>query len=159
VSLAPARFAVVSPRGPAWSPEEIGLTLVRLPHADRPADSQKARLVQMRQMCRRFSVHEALSTGDKVECRLLPQPIDRYADQKAGISDGAIFAFANGTNPEVALLLECNADEWTYGVARLSAAALYADLDGKQFYDVPLSFGQPISAPYLGTNHPITLED
>lgn len=158
-SLVPSRFAILSPRGPAWSPTRTDLKMVRLPGADRPADSPKARLIQMRQFCKRFSVHEALDSGDKVECRLLPQPIDRYADEKRGILDGAIFAFANGTNPELALLLECNADDWSYGAVRLSAGALFAELDGKPFFEAPLSFGQPSTAPYLGTNHPITLDE
>jgi hypothetical protein len=158
-SLVPSRFAIVSPRGPTWRPTRTDLKMVRLPDVPRPADSPKARLVQMRQLLRRFSVHETLDTGDKVECRLLPQPIDRYADEKAGISDGAIFVFANGTNPELAVLLECNADDWTYGVVRLSSAALFAELDGQQFYEAPQSFGQPPSAPYLGTTHQITLDE
>jgi hypothetical protein len=158
-SLVPSRFTIVSPRGPTWSPSSTELKVARLPDAARPADSQKARLIQMRQICRRFTVHEALSTGEKVECRLLPQPIDRYANEKAKITDGAIFVFANGTNPELALLLECSADQWSYAAIRLSAAALFADLDGTEFFKAPQSFGQPVSAPYLGTGHQITLEE
>jgi hypothetical protein len=158
-SLVPSRLDIVSPRGPVWRPTRTDLKMVRLPDAPHPADSPKARLVQMRQLSRRFAVHEALDTGDKVECRLLPQPIDRYADEKQGIFDGAIFVFANGTNPELALLLECSADEWTCGVVRLSAAALFADLDDQQFFNAPQSFGQPPSAPYLGTTHQITLDE
>jgi hypothetical protein len=159
VSLASSPLAIASPSGPAWNPAGTDLKIVRFPEAPRPADSQKARLAQMRQMSRRFAVHETLDNGDKVECRLLSQPIDRYSDEKGGLSDGAMFVFANGTNPELGLLLECTAEQWSYGVIRLSAAALFADLDGKQFFEAPKSFGQPRSAPYLGTGHPIALEE
>jgi hypothetical protein len=159
VSLVSPPLAIASPSGPAWNPAGTDLKLVRLPEAPRPADSQKTRLAQMRQMSRRFAVHETLDNGDKVECRLLSQPIDRYSDEKGGLSDGAMFVFANGTNPELGLLLECTAEQWSYGVIRLSAAALFADLDGKPFFEAPKSFGQPRSAPYLGTGHPITLEE
>src|SRR5262249_6049477 len=133
--------------------------MTRLPEAARPADTPKARLAQMRQISRRFAVHETLEKGEKVECRLLPQPIDRYADEERKITDGAMFVFANGTNPELGLLLECDADDWSYGVVRLSAAELFAELDGKQFLNAPQRFEQPRSAPYMGTAHIITLDE
>jgi hypothetical protein len=159
VSLASSQLAIASPTGPSWNPTGTDLKMARLPEAPRPGDSQKARLAQMRQMSRRFAVHETLDNGDKVECRLLTQPIDRYSDEKGGLSDGAMFVFANGTNPELGLLLECTAEQWSYGVIRLSAAALFADLDGKQFFEAPKSFGQPRTAPYLGTGHPVTIKE
>ncbi len=159
VSLVPAQLAIVSPRGPSWNPAGTDLKMALLPEAPRPVDSPKARLAQMRQMSRRFSVHETLDTGDKVECRLLTQPIDRYSDEKAGITDGAMFVFANGTNPELGLLLECNAEEWSYGIVRLSAATLLADLDGKPFFEDKQRFSQPRTAPYMGTTHPIPFEE
>ena len=159
LSLVPAQLVIESPRGPTWHPTGTELKMTRLADAARPADSPKARLAQMRLISRRFSVHETLDTGEKVECRLLSQPIDRYADEDRHIADGAIFVFANGTNPELGLLLECDADDWSYGVARLSAAALFAELDGKRFFEAPQRFNQPRSAPYLGTTHPIAFED
>jgi hypothetical protein len=159
LSLAPAQLVIESPRGPTWHPTGTELKMTRLADAARPADSPKARLVQMRQISRRFSVHQTLDKGEKVECRLLSQPIDRYADEARHIADGAIFVFANGTNPELGLLLECDADDWSYGVARLSAAALFAERDGKPFFEAPQRFNQPGSAPYLGTTHPIAFED
>jgi hypothetical protein len=100
-----------------------------------------------------------MPNGDKVECRLLTQPIDRYADEKSGITDGAIFAFANGTNPEVALLLEASSEQWLFGALRLSSAALLGELDGETFYEAPSSFTQTSSAPYIGVALPIKLEE
>ncbi len=61
----------------------------------------------------------------------MPQPIDRYADAENGIADGAAFAFANGTNPEVGMLLETDGKTWSFGVFRLSTAAILVELDGK----------------------------
>lgn len=159
VSLTPSRFSLVSPRGPQWTPTGTELKMVRLEDAPRPGESRTARLIQMRQICRRFTVRETLGNGDQVECRLLTQPIDRYADDAAGISDGAIFVFANGTNPELAVILECNAEQWTHGAARLSSALLFAELDGKKYFEAPQRFDQPPSAPYRGTCESVTLED
>ena len=159
VTLVPLRLTINAPRGPTWNPARTDLKMAPLADALKPADSPKARLVQMRQICRRFAVRETMPNGDKVECRLLTQPIDRYADEKSGITDGAIFAFANGTNPEVALLLEASSEQWLFGALRLSSAALLGELDGKTFYEAPSSFTQTSSAPYIGVALPIKLEE
>ena len=123
-----------------------------------PADSPRARLTQMRQLARRFAVIEELGEN-KIECRLLSQPIDRYADAEAGIQDGAMFAFANGTNPELGLLLESTGREWNYGVFRLSSAALAARLDGEQFYEAPKILKYVTTAPYMGVGVPVELPE
>jgi hypothetical protein len=150
---------MVSPRGPRWTPATTEFKLADLPEAPEPAATAKARLNQMRQLARRFTVQEELLGGEKVECRLLPQPIDRYADEQQGIVDGALFAFANGTNPEAGLFLECGAKGWSYGVIRLSAASLFASLDGKQFFTAPKSPDLPPTAPYRGENQPVKLPE
>jgi hypothetical protein len=102
-----------------------------------------------------------LAAGDSVECRLLPQPIDRYRGAEAGALDGAVFAFANGTNPELGLILECTEQAWSYGACRLSSAALVAALDGKEFFTAEAvnSLRAPISASYRATQHTIDLPD
>jgi hypothetical protein len=134
LALTPMPLEVTSPRGPKWAPTSTELKVAPLPKSPRPADSERARLVQMRQLARRFTVTEEFN-GNKLECRLLAQPIYRYAGGAEKLLDGAIFAFANGTNPELGLLLECNEREWSYGIVRLSSAALQAMLDGKACYE------------------------
>ena len=156
VSLASDKFSAVSPRGPTWEPAESELKMEDLEGAPPPAETERARLVQLRQLARRFTAHE-ISSNNRVECRLLPQPLDRYSDSKNKIQDGAIFVFANGTNPELGLLLECHDKKWTYGAFRLSSARLYAELDGKQFYEVPWFNKYSPKAPYTAAGHPVTL--
>jgi len=118
-----------------WTPHGTELTIAAVPDAHPPAETATGRLQQMRQFARRFGVHEEYRK-DKVECRLLPSPLDRYADPDKGIVDGAMFAFANGTNPELGLFLECNDKDWTYGTFRMGAAALSVDLDGKRIREI-----------------------
>lgn len=73
--------------------------------------------------------------------------------------DGAIFVFANGTNPEMGLLLECSEKQWSYGVFRMAWASLFAQFDGKSF-DVPAKGpGLPVDAPYTAAGHPIALPE
>jgi hypothetical protein len=59
------------------------------------------------------------------QLRLLTTPVYRYSAETQGVLDGAIFAFTQGTNPEVLLLIEAegtgaSAKNWRYGFARMS---------------------------------------
>src|SRR4029079_11714601 len=92
ISLSPIEFSMFSQRGIRWSPSATDLKMLALPDAPPPADPAKLRLPQLRQFARRFAVHED-HAGNKVECRLMPAPIDRYADPDRKIVDGAVFAF------------------------------------------------------------------
>ena len=46
------------------------------------------------------------STREALELRLLATPLYRYRDTSPEGSDGALFAFVQGTDPEVLLLVE-----------------------------------------------------
>src|SRR5262245_26307751 len=114
-----------------WEATASGLELKPLPDAPKPATTAAGRLTQMRKQAGRFAAKETYN-GEGIECRTIAQPIDRYQSEKEKILDGAIFALANGTNPEIGIILECDAERWTYGVARLSGAQSTVTLDGKQ---------------------------
>jgi hypothetical protein len=156
LSLTSAPFELVSPRGPQWTPSSTTLKMSPLEDASSPADSGRARLTQMRQLARRFSVQEEIKDGIKIACRLLSQPIDRYAGGREDIVDGAIFAFANGTNPEAGLLLECDDKMWRFGLVRLSSAGLFARLDHKPIWEVPRITKSGEMDPYVGM--PFTID-
>ncbi|HWB09212.1 MAG TPA: hypothetical protein VG826_08310 [Pirellulales bacterium] len=164
ISLSPSEVRMQLPTGAKWTAAHTELKMEPLADGPRPADSPTARLVQMRQLARRFSVREDVEEN-KVECRLLSQPIDRYADdtEKAEtvIKDGAIFVFANGTNPEAGLVLECSDKNWSFGLFRLSSAAVFAELDGKPCFEAPAMGGYPysLSAPYTATDRVIKLAE
>jgi len=160
LSLSTAPLEMQSARGIKWAPASSELKMLPLEGAPLRAESPRARLTQLRQLAQRFSAREELQ-NDQIECRLLPQPIDRYNDAKNGILDGAVFAFANGTNPEVGLILECSEKEWSYGAFRLSAAALAAELDDKTVFTAEKvnSLNGPVSSPYLAKRHPIDLPE
>ncbi len=158
VSLSPWALEMKNSRGLLWRPASTELTMAPLPEAPKPADTKRARLAQMRQLARRFA-SQADWRGEKVECRLLTQPIDRYDDAAAGIVDGAIFVFANGTNPEMGLVLECSEEHWSYGVFRLTAATLFAQLDGKSFDPPSKRAGNPVEAPTVGMRLSIDLPE
>jgi hypothetical protein len=114
-----------------WDPMGSALHLRELPDAPKPADGAAGRLAQMRQLARRFKALERVDDVS-IECRLLTQPIDRYQSASEKIVDGAIFAYANGTNPELGVVFESDGKRWRYGVIRLTAAEASVTLDGRQ---------------------------
>jgi hypothetical protein len=114
-----------------WDPGRSGLTLKELPDAPKPAAMAAARLTQMRQLARRFATKERVKK-ESIDCRLMAQPIDRYKSEPEKIVDGAIFAFANGTNPEIGVVVESDGERWRYGVLRLTAAEVSVTLDGRE---------------------------
>jgi hypothetical protein len=114
-----------------WDATGSALDLKDLPDAPKPAATAAERLVQMRQLARRFAAKERVNK-EVIECRLLTQPIDRYQSAPEKIADGAIFAFANGTNPELGVVFECDGERWQYGILRLTAAEASVTLDGRQ---------------------------
>jgi hypothetical protein len=141
----------------SWTSTGKPLTISSLPDAPKPASTATARLAQMRKLARRFKVTETVK-AETVECRLLSQPIDRYQDGVDTV-DGGIFAYANGTNPEVGVLLECTSDGWRYAVARLSSAELRVELDGHEIAHLPSGdFRFDRASSYASTSHPIKLE-
>jgi hypothetical protein len=158
ISLDQARFSLTLPGRMDWAPRGTELLTAALSDAPPPAEGATGRLQQLRQLARRFAVHEDYR-GDKVECRLMPAPIDRYSDPDKGIVDGALFAFANGTNPELGLLIECNKKDWTYGTFRMGSAALFVDLDNKSIREIPGIQNYPATAPYTSTRQDVPLPD
>jgi hypothetical protein len=85
----------------------------------------------MRQLVRRFGAKERFEK-ELIECRLLAQPLDRYQSDADKITDGAIFALANGTNPEIGVLLETDGEHWKYGILRLTSTDVTVTLDNKE---------------------------
>ena len=64
----------------------------------------------------------------------------RYQREDGNILDGAVFAFVEGNDPEVLLLLEAqradggNSDIWRYTLARMTSYQVTARLDGREIF-------------------------
>ena len=148
VSLSPAnRVEVVLWEGQRWSPSKPGLVWQPFPDAENPAGTQIRRLSQMKALARRFKVAEEMPENQRYELRLMPRPVLSYSDPDAGLTDGAIFLFALGTNPEAVLLIECRRQEsgrstWYYAFTKLTTAAVTARLGGRVVWSVPLHVGR-----------------
>jgi len=144
-ALATGRIAVEveGPEGWRWTSSRPGLDLRVVPGAPAPAETEAGRLGQMKPIARRFEAHEDGGPArGRLQLRLLPRPVHRYADPAAGIQDGAIFAFAYGTNPDLLLVIESRRagaapPAWHYAPARLGGGATALTLDGAGVYTAP----------------------
>ena len=101
-----------------WAPTVPGLVLKPLPGAPKPAGSAAQRLRQMRSLADGFRASDNFKRKGWSELRLLPTPITRYGKDGTAPSDGALFAFVLGTDPEVFLFLEISSGKsgpvWQY---------------------------------------------
>jgi hypothetical protein len=106
-----------------WRPRGAGLAFRPVPDAPPPADTPAQRLRQMGALARQFSAEfkrEArYNEGGKL--RLLSRPLFRYEPAKGDVQDGALYALADGTSPQLNLLIESRAagsgHEWQYALA------------------------------------------
>jgi hypothetical protein len=122
-----------------WSPSEPGLEWKEIPGAGQPDHSTARRQLQIRQLSRRFTGHCTTRTNDRFELRLLNTPIFRYdtvaTEESLG---GGLFAFCQGNDPELLLVIEARKTEsgyrWEYAPAEFSNMNLYLRLDDKEVW-------------------------
>ena len=108
----------------------------------------------MKELSRRFTCRLSGDGQKGEELRLLPRPLYRYKAERAGLVDGALFAYVQGTDPEVILSLEAARQDgdlaWRYALTRRSMLALEADFDGEHVWAVPYGAGDPAAVWFQG---------
>lgn len=123
---------------PVWNSSRPGVQFKPVKNAPPPARTAPARLTQMRAISKDFTVEKTDREIARQQMRLLTQPIFRYQSPSAHIADGAIFAFVQGTDPEVLLLLESREDgdqaKWHYALARMDSVAFQANHLGHEVW-------------------------
>ncbi|MDR3636301.1 MAG: hypothetical protein P4L84_21035 [Isosphaeraceae bacterium] len=140
VSLAAGRIEVEFRDDQRWTSTMPGVEMRPIAEAPAPAASESVRLSQMKALARRFSASEgAGGTQGRLQLRLMPRPLIRYSDGTLGIRDGALFAFAYGTNPDILLVIESQGPTdttatWQFGLARLGGGEPIVALDGKEVW-------------------------
>jgi hypothetical protein len=141
-----------------WQPRD-GIELADAPGAPAPADSERQRLTQMRNLAREFTGWMQ-QDGDVTELRLLPQPIFRYKSLEQDVQDGAIFAMVwKGTDPDVLLLLESREvggkPRWQYSLARFNWREMWVKRNEKEVWRMMKS-GLATDAAYISGGTPKT---
>jgi hypothetical protein len=88
----------------------------------------------MRALAASFSAQRIDPDGTRWDLRLLRQPLYRYNDDRGDLVDGAVFCFAQGTNPDVIVVLEARREDndlvWQYGLARMHQRRLDVQRNG-----------------------------
>lgn len=132
-SLSEGKIVAFADGGEVWRCEKPGVAFRPVPGAPPPERSTAGRLRQMKSLAGGFRttlLGWKVGDGDREELRMLPRPV--YQCEKAGLVEGAIFAFVQGTDPEVFLLLEArpkavDADHalaWHFAMARRTSGLL-----------------------------------
>jgi len=125
----------------AWSPVESGVEWNEVPEAPAAAESENARLRQMREIGRRMATHTTDGNDGRWELRLVTQPIYQYtAKQPSDTVGGGVFLFCQGTDPELILVLEARQVKgrraWLYALAPFTDYGLSVTLDGKEVWSL-----------------------
>lgn len=130
-----------------WSPQTSSFDLKEIEGARAPSENPAVRLRQMKAVVRQLSAHEFWDPDNtRYDLRLLVTPLYRYKDAENGITDGAIFAFAHGTNPEILVFVEAGANEsgagtWSLGFVPLGSAELVVTREKETLWQQPRAPG------------------
>ena len=121
-----------------WAPKAAGVTFQPVPGAAEPAELPRQRLTQMKALAREFSAKMTDEDGKQASLRLIPQPLLRYQPKDQSVTDGALFSFSLGTDPEVILLLEARSEQgkasWQYACARYHYIDLKVSFKDKEVW-------------------------
>ncbi len=147
-SLADGPLRVVWRNRKTWQPSKAGLQWKALPDAPPPAESATSRRRQLRELSRRFKAHRVGRGGDRWELRLLSRPLYSYDPKDhAGTSGGALFAFCQGTDPEIILAIEArpagDAFRWHYACAGFSDLVLHVRLGDREVWSQSVGVASP----------------
>jgi hypothetical protein len=115
--------------------------LKSIPDAPKPGETAAVRLTQMRNLAAQYSVVADYGNKKEEDMRLLRAPVYRYASEKQGVTDGALFAFVRATDPEAFLMIEARKGkdgvEWQYAFARYNPCGLRATRADREVWKVP----------------------
>ena len=150
-SLSESPFTVDWGGQTIWAPSRAGLIFQVDPDSRPPEGDGNRRLRQMRTVAESFTaaVEFQYEQESHYELRLLTRPLHRYGSAKGKVLDGTLWAFVQGTNPEVLLLVESRLERdktlrWNFAFAAMTSYPAEAKRNGKSVWKVDR---QPIPTP------------
>lgn len=113
-----------------------------------PAAKPLRQRLQVKQLARRFTASTTSDQNQRWEMRLVPTPIYEYQSQSSGVVHGAMFAFCQGTDTELLLLIEAvNQPEgdsneqtslnWRYALVPFTDYKARAELQNDEIWESP----------------------
>jgi hypothetical protein len=139
-----------------WRPSSAGLKFAAIPDAEPPAKTAAQRLRQMNSLARQFSAEfkrEArYNEGGKL--RLLSRPLYRYEGTKEEVQDGALYALADGTSPQLNLLIESRETKtgfkWQYALAPNNSVEYHVFHNDREVWTLP-----QLAPPWPNSKNPL----
>ena len=126
-----------------------GLKFQPLEAAPKLTESKSGRLLQLKQLSRKFSATMLGTTGpdDTSEMRLLPTPLFRYSSKSGKIADGALFGLsATGTNPDAIVAIQWREEgitgHWEFACMGTTNGGLQIRLEDTEVWSQPILVGQ-----------------
>jgi len=159
VTLSPRAITAEANGRKLWSPAAGQIEFKPIPGAPVPEAGSRSRLPLIRSLAREFSPEltdtRVTAGGTAKQLRLLDQPIYKYGRGTDGLLEGALFAFAVGTDPEALLVIEArdagDGRQWVYALARMNRDGLRVRHKDKEVWSAPYlekPWKDP-TAPYL----------
>jgi hypothetical protein len=145
VTLTPRAITAEKNGRTLWSPKAGLVEFKPIPGAPLPEAGTKSRLPQIRNLAREFAPELAdtrvTAEGTPKQLRLLDQPIFKYGPAAGGLLEGAVFAFAIGTDPEALLVIEARQTDagrrWYYALARMNRDGMRVRHKDQEIWSVP----------------------
>lgn len=114
----------------------------KISDVDAPHTSAARRKLQLKMISKKFHAFQMWdnlgATEDKrFELRMLDKPVLEYSDKERGISNGAVFLFLYGMNPELAMVIEAHEDGWQCGFGRMGWASANVNFDETLIFEHP----------------------
>jgi len=123
-----------------WDVQQAGIEPKLVPDAPEPSPTRPLRMIQMREMARRFSGYSINYDDKRWDLSLLPQPLHRTDEGHPVVLDGAHFTMVStaGTDPEILLVIEARQLDdhwrWHYSVCRFTDLKTWVSLDDKTIW-------------------------
>jgi len=113
-----------------------------------PANNTLQQRLQVKQLARRFAANTTTDENQRWELRLVPTPLYEYQSKSSGIVHGAMFAFCQGTDTELLLLIEAFGQperdskepaslNWRYALAPFTDYKLRAEMREEEIWESP----------------------
>jgi len=97
-----------------WEPPDDAVKFHEFDATMAPVKVKQVRLTQMQRLADRFKISETWR-GRQSDLERFGAPIHRYKPSDNANSDGAMFIFALGDNPEAILFVESDGQHWSWG--------------------------------------------
>jgi hypothetical protein len=139
-----------------WRPQSAGLELHPVPGAEVPADTPARRLRQLSAMARQFSANfkREATYHEGGQLRLMSRPLYRYESTNPAVQDGALFALADGTSPQLNLLIESrqtNAGyQWQYALAPNNSVEYHVYHEDREVWSL-----EQLAPPWPNSKNPL----